>query len=78
MPEPIKVLFIFPMAQVWGGEEAWLKFLERIDKNKIIPFCLVFGKGRLLKRLEEIGINYYCLPAARIRNMFSYLRNLFQ
>jgi len=77
MKKPIKTLFVFPANQVWGGEEVWLEFLARLDRNKISPFVLTFGKGKLLQRLEQIGVPYYLLPEVRIRNVFDLLRNLF-
>ena len=77
MKKPIKTLFVFPANQVWGGEEVWLKFLARVDRNKISPFALIFGKGELLKRIEKLDVPYQILSAARIRNIFAYLRNLF-
>lgn len=76
MRKPIKALFVFPISQVWGGEEVWLEFLARVDRGKISPFAVIFGKGNLLKRLEKIGVPYYLMPAARIRNVFGSLRNL--
>lgn len=77
MKEPIKALFVFPISQVWGGEEVWLKFLARLDRNKISPVVLTFGEGELLKRLEKIGVPCYVLPTARIRNIFASLSNFF-
>jgi len=77
MKKPIKTLFVFPANQVWGGEEVWLKFLARVDRNKISPFALIFDKGELLKRIEKLDVPYQILSAARIRNIFAYLRNLF-
>lgn len=77
MERPIKALFVFPVSQIWGGEAVWINFLKRMDRNKIIPFCLIFGSGELIKRIEEANAGYYKLSNARIRNIFQYLRNLF-
>jgi glycosyltransferase involved in cell wall biosynthesis len=78
MRQAIKALFVFPVSQVWGGEKIWLDYLERMERTKIIPCVLVFGKGELLDRVQELKIDYYCLPAARIRNPLSSLRNFFK
>ncbi|MDP3142925.1 MAG: glycosyltransferase, partial [Candidatus Omnitrophota bacterium] len=78
MKKPIKTLFVFPVSQVWGGEEVWLKFLDRVDKNKINPFCLVFGEGQLSRRLKDMAIPFSVFPLARIRSPFLYGRNLFR
>ena len=78
MQKPIKALFVFPISQVWGGEKIWLDYLERMDRAKIIPYALVFGKGELLNRIEQLKIAYYCLPAARIRNLLFLMVNLFK
>jgi glycosyltransferase involved in cell wall biosynthesis len=74
--EPIKSLFVFPISQIWGGENVWLKFLEKVDRRKISPYALVFGKGELSKRLKEIDVPCYILPSSRLRNIFSSLKNL--
>jgi len=76
MEKTIKVLFVFPISQVWGGEKVWLKFLAKVDRDKFSLFVLTFGEGKLLKRLEKIEVPYYLLPTARIRNVFSSLKNL--
>jgi len=78
MQKPIKALFVFPISQVWGGEAIWLKYLERIDRTKIVPYVLVFGKGELLTKLKQLEIKYYCLPAARIRDPIFSINNLIQ
>jgi glycosyltransferase involved in cell wall biosynthesis len=78
MRQAIKALFVFPVSQVWGGEKIWLDYLERMERTKIIPCALVFGKGELLDRVQKLKIDYYCLPAARIRNPVSFLMNLFK
>ncbi|MCD6228603.1 MAG: glycosyltransferase family 4 protein [Candidatus Omnitrophica bacterium] len=77
MKKPIKSLFVFPASQIYGGEQVWLKFLERVDRRRILPFALLFGKGKLSKRLDEINIPYYLLPETRIRKMLTFLKNLF-
>lgn len=73
---PIKVLFIFPTPQVWGGENMWLKLIEGMDRDKISISVLTFGSGKLLKRLDDINIRYYQLEKARLRNIFLSLKNL--
>lgn len=75
MEKPIKALFIFPLTQVWGGEKIWLEYLRRINRSRVDPQCMVFGRGELLDKLDELHINYYCLPLTRIRNIISYVKS---
>jgi len=77
MQKPHKILFVFPTAQVWGGEVIWLEFLERADRNKVDPVCLVFGEGQLLEKLHQLGIKYHQFKKARIRNPIAYCYNFF-
>lgn len=78
MEKRIKLLFIFPTPQVWGGEEVWLNLLRRINRKKFSISILTFGTGRLLKRLEDINVKYYSLEKARLRNVFGSVKNLFR
>jgi glycosyltransferase involved in cell wall biosynthesis len=77
MRKPIKALFVFPISQIWGGENVWLEFLARVNRNRVLPVAFVFGEGELLKRSENIKVSYYLLPKARLRNIFISLKNLF-
>ncbi len=76
MKRTVKALFVFPVSQVWGGENVWLQFLSRMDRDKISPCALVFGEGELLKRLERINLPYCTLSYTRIRNVIATTRNL--
>lgn len=78
MEKRIKLLFIFPTPQVWGGEGVWLNLLRRINRKKFSISVLTFGTGKLLKRLEDINVKYYSLEKARLRNVFGSVKNLFR
>ncbi|MEW6100985.1 MAG: glycosyltransferase family 4 protein [Candidatus Omnitrophota bacterium] len=75
MKKQIKVLFVFPRPQVWGGETVWLQYLSEINREVFSPFIMTFGKGELLSRIERLKIPYLTLREARIRNLAGFSLN---
>ena len=76
MGSKVNILFVFPASQLWGGEQAWINLLNRLDRRKYSIFVLTFGSGELVKKLENINVVFYRLEKARIRNIFLFLKNL--
>jgi glycosyltransferase involved in cell wall biosynthesis len=76
MDKAFKQLFVFSISQLWGGEKIWLDYLARLDRSKITPVCVIFGKGELFSRIEQLNIKCYCLPSCRIRNIVQSAKNL--
>ncbi len=78
MNKPFKVLFIFPLPQIWGGEVVWLNSLKFIDREKFEPVVLTFGEGELEKSFKSLGIEYHIFKKTRLRNIISSLKTFFK
>ncbi|HQP91664.1 MAG TPA: glycosyltransferase family 4 protein [Candidatus Omnitrophota bacterium] len=78
MKRRIKVLFVFPVAQVWGGESVWLKFLSRLNRDKYEAVCLIFGHGDLVDRIKRLGFKCFNLEKRKLRNLYWTVVNFFK
>ena len=75
--KPIRLLFVFPLNQLWGGEKVWLELLSGMDKKRFAPKAVVFGHGPLDRELDALGIPYAVFKPARVRNVFGMFKNIF-
>lgn len=71
--KPLRALFVFSVSQIWGGEVVWLKFLKRLDRQRIKPYALVFGSGPLVDELKLLGVDCFLFGRARMKNPLSYI-----
>ena len=52
----IKVLEVIRQGQIGGGESHLLDLIYFLDKAKVVPVCLSFTDGEMIRRLTQMGI----------------------